>query len=259
MWSSVVGLALLAGFNPIRLGLTLLVISRPRPIQNLVAFYIGCLTGAIPPIVVPLTLLHVTPMLSSWTEPPTPESNSTSGHIQIGIGAFALAVAVVLTVRLLTRQRVPVPAAGDPPQTDKTTAISRLLGRQEDAPEEGGSIFRRVLRRARASWENGSLWVSWLIGGVLGGPPPGEAIFLFAIIATAGASATATATAAIVYLVGMLSIIEIMLVSYWASPTKTHAALQMLHDFVTTHRHKILIAIFTVVGVTLVARGMIAI
>ena len=37
MWGSVGVLALLAALDPVRLGLTLLVISRPRPVQNLLA------------------------------------------------------------------------------------------------------------------------------------------------------------------------------------------------------------------------------
>jgi hypothetical protein len=41
MWGSVLVLALLAALNPVRLGLALLVISRPRPVQNLLAYWVG--------------------------------------------------------------------------------------------------------------------------------------------------------------------------------------------------------------------------
>jgi Sap, sulfolipid-1-addressing protein len=38
MWSSLPGLAFLMAINPVLLGVILLVISRPRPVQNLLAF-----------------------------------------------------------------------------------------------------------------------------------------------------------------------------------------------------------------------------
>jgi Sap, sulfolipid-1-addressing protein len=38
MWGAVLVLGLLEGLNPLRLGLTLLVLSRPRPVQNLLAY-----------------------------------------------------------------------------------------------------------------------------------------------------------------------------------------------------------------------------
>ena len=56
MWSDVVGLALFVSLNPMLLALILLMISRPRPIPNLVAFWIGCLIVNIPVWLVPLML-----------------------------------------------------------------------------------------------------------------------------------------------------------------------------------------------------------
>jgi Sap, sulfolipid-1-addressing protein len=41
VWGSVLVLALLAAVDPVRLGLTLLLISRPRPVQNLLAYGVG--------------------------------------------------------------------------------------------------------------------------------------------------------------------------------------------------------------------------
>src|SRR4051794_28583739 len=166
MWSSVVGLALLAGLNLVRLGLTLLVIARPRPVRNLLAFCAGCLTGAIPVVVVPLALLNVTPMFASFTQgSASPATDSTVRHIQLGMGALALSIAALMTVRLLTRRRqqasLPIPRGTTSTQVldSKPTAISRLLSRAQDAPTEGGSPIRRLLRRAHNAWENGSLWV----------------------------------------------------------------------------------------------------
>jgi len=249
----------------VRLGLTLLVLSRPRPVQNLFVFWLGCLTGAIPPVVIPLTLLHVTPMSTSFgKDSVSPGTHSTVGYVQIGIGVFALSIAMFMTVRLVARQRAQLATLDSntstrEPDSNRPSAISRLLDPVRDPSAENGSAFRRLFGRARNSWASGSLWVAFVIGMVFGGPPPGEAVFLFAIIATSGAEVGATISAAVVYLVGMLSIIEVMLVGYLITPAKTHEALRLLHDWVSAHRRKILIAIFTVVGVTLVARGVLSV
>jgi hypothetical protein len=87
MWSSVLVLALLAGLNPVRLGLILLVISRPRPAQNLLAFWVGALTGSVFNLLVPLALLHATPMFSSLAQD---LDTSSAGRMQIAIGVLAL-------------------------------------------------------------------------------------------------------------------------------------------------------------------------
>ncbi|MBL3746502.1 GAP family protein, partial [Mycobacteroides abscessus subsp. massiliense] len=43
MWGSVLALVVLVALNPIRLGITLLVISRPKPVPNLLVYWAGCL------------------------------------------------------------------------------------------------------------------------------------------------------------------------------------------------------------------------
>jgi hypothetical protein len=263
VWSSVLGLAFFAAFNPVRLGFTLLVISRSRPVQNLFAFWVGCLTGSIFPIAIPLTLLHVTPMLRSLAQnSSTPATHSTIRHLQIGIGALALSIAALLTVRLLVRRRAQLPKAAGKASTavldldDKPTAITRLLGRAQGVPTEDRRGIWRLLGRARDAWENGSLWVAWLIGQLFGGLPPGEALMLFAIFVTSEAAIGTQVSASIAYVIGMLAFIEIVLVSYLATPAKTYAMLLSLHDWVSARRRQILVAIFAVVGVSMLARGM---
>jgi hypothetical protein len=289
MWGSVLGLALLAALNPVRLGLTVLLISRPRPVRNLLAFCAGCLTGAIPVVVLPLTLLHVTTMFTSFVRDATiPATNSTVRHVQFGMGVLALSMAALIAVRSLTRRRraqlltrgaprgrhrkdatstltldLNAPTgdsrllgrAQDAP-TEGRSAFRRLLGRAQHAPTEGGSAFRRLLHRAHNAWENGSPWVAYATGLAFGGPPPGEALFLFAIIATSGAAIGAHVGAAVVYLVGMVAVIEIVLVSYVAAPARAHAVLTRLHDWTFAHRERVLVAIFVVVGVALLARSI---
>ncbi|WP_203802467.1 GAP family protein [Mycobacterium heckeshornense] len=261
MWGSVLALALLTGLNPVRLGLTLLVISRPRPLQNLLVYWVGCLVGCIPAVVLPLVMLHITPMLKPFADAlPT---SSVVRHIRLGIGVLALSIAALLTVRSLIRQRqrTHLSTLGGKTSTlvldsNRPMPLSRLLGRAQDAPMEGGSAIQRLLRRARNAWENGSLWVAFLIGVGFGGTEPDAGLFLLATIAASGAAIGTQVSAAIVFVVVVLAVVEIALISYLVAPAKTQAMVQILHEWAWIHRGKILVAICTVGGVALVANGI---
>ena len=254
----------MTALNPVRLGITLLVISRPRPVPNLLAYWLGCLTGCVPAVVVPLTLLHVTPMFKSWADGLT--KSSAVRHIQLGMGALVLSIAVLITVRSLIRRRQPAnltTAAGNSStlvlDRRKPTAISRLLGHTEDSATEAGadgSAIRRLVRRVNNAWENGSLWVAFVIGLAFGGVEPDVGLFLIAIIVASGAGIGTQVIAAILFVVTLLAIIEITLISYLASPAKTQVVVQRLHDWALAHRQKILVAMCTVAGLSLVANGL---
>ena len=252
-------LGLLIGLDPVRLGITLLVISRLRPVQNLLVYGVGCLTALIPTVVVPLTLLHVTPVLRSFAQDWA--TSSTGGHIQLGMGVLALSIAALMTVRFWARQRAQLPTPGGNtstlvPDSDTPTAISRPLGRAQDVPTEGGSAFRRLLGRVHNAWENGSLWVALVIGMGFGGPAPEVALFVLTIIVASGAAIGTQVSAAIAFVVGMFAVVEIALVSYLGTPAKTQAVLRPLHDWALAHRGTILVAMCTVGGVSLVANGL---
>lgn len=260
MWSSVPVLALLMALNPVRLSLALLVISRPRPMQNLLTYWVGALIEGFPIMLVPLLVLHRTPVFKSFAEHLA--ISPTVRHIQIGLGVFALLMGVQITVRSLIRgrQRARVPASGGGASTlvlesNNPNAFSRLLGRVPDAVREGGSPFWRLLGRAHNSWENGSLWIAFVIG-LLSGPAPDEAFYILAIVVASGATVGMQVGVSIAFVVMMLVIIEITLASYVAAPAKTQAILQRIHDWALTHRRKILVAMCAVGGVSLLAQGM---
>jgi Sap, sulfolipid-1-addressing protein len=269
MWSSVLGLALLAALHPMRLAIILLMISRPRPVQNLLAYWVGSLIVGVPALLVPLMVLHFTPMFRSFAQDlatPATGTSSTVRHIQIGMGVLALSIAALMTVRFSARPRAHLPTPGGNTSTlvldsNTPTAISRLPGRAQDAPTEGGSAIRRLLGRANdawkslwVAWENGSLWVALVLGLIM---VPGDGIlFVLAILVGSGAAIGTQVSAAIAFVVGWLAVVEIILVTYLATPAKTQAALRLLHDFAQAHRRKTLVATLAVVGVLGVARGM---
>ena len=265
VWGSVLGVALLIALNPVRLGVILLMVSRPRPLQNLLAFGAGNLIVGVPAVLVPLVVLHVTPMFRSFVEGlATAAAVATVRHVQIGIGMLALSIAALMIARsvmrarsLTRRQRTHLPTPGTTStlvlDSNSPTAISRLPGRAQNAATEGASAIRRLLGRANNAWENGSLWVA-LVWGLCSVPV--DSLFVVAIIVASGARIGTQVSAAIAFVVGWLASVEIVLISHLATPAKTQAVLGLLHDWARAHRRNLVVAIFAVVGVSGLARGM---
>lgn len=261
MWGTLLVLALVLALNPVRLGLTLLLISRPRPVQNLLVFWIGCLVEGIPMMLVPLLILHHTPMFKSFMQDLA--TSSAVRHIHIGMGLVALFFGSLIVVRSLlkSRQQVRVPALTSGTSTlvaepNTPNAISRLLRHAKDAPTEGGSVFRRLMGRAHRSWESGSLWVAFVIG-LLSGPAPDEALYILIFIVTAGTGLGAQAVASVVFVFAMLALVELALVSYVFTPSATQAVLQRLQVWTVDHRRKILVAMCVIAGISLVTHGVV--
>ncbi|ORA35997.1 GAP family protein [Mycobacterium aquaticum] len=261
MWSSVLGLALMGALNPVRLGVTLLLISRQRPAQNLLVFWSGCLVASILSILAPLMVLHFTPGLDELTHDlSTPATSSSVGHFQIGFGAFALTIAALLMARSRARQG----ANAQIPGTSKlilaldpraSTGSAGSDGDGADVPSKVGSAIRRLITRARNAWENGSLWVAFVIGLAMG-PAPEIVLLVLATIVTSGAAIGAQLSTAIAYIVGVLGVVEIVLVSHLLAPVRTEAVLRRLRGWALAHRQQILAVIFTVIGVSAVLRGV---
>jgi hypothetical protein len=269
MWGPLLVLALLTTINPVRLGIILLVLSRPRPVQNLLAYWSGALIVGLATLIVPLVALYATPSSASFARDfAHPTANPTAQRTAIAMGLLLLAIAVLVVVRSLVKTssgggvRRPMQDQSGNANTstlvlDSTAppVISRLLRPTQDAATEGGSPVRRLLRRARSAWQNGSTWISFAIGvAVL--PPLDGVLFALAIIIASGATLGIQIGAAVLYMIGVLVIEEIILVSNLFAPARTQAVLRRLHEWAQAHHRKFVAAILAVVGAALVARGM---
>lgn len=260
MWGPVLGMALLWALNPVLLGLVLLLISRPRPMQNLVACWVGCLITNVPALLVPLLMLHVMPVFRSTAHNlANAGSNSTARHIQLGMGVIALSISGVVAVRSRARQRERVSTpVGDSStvvlDANTPTAISPPQGRDQDGSTGRGSAIRRLVDRVNNAWENGALWVA-LVTGMTFLPGPAMVLFVDTTVVASGASIGTQIIAAIAFVVGALAVFEITLVSYLITPAKTQAVLRPLHEWALAHRPQVFAAIFAAVGLSLMARA----
>ncbi|MGE2692676.1 GAP family protein [Mycolicibacterium pulveris] len=272
MWGPLLALAFMFAVNPVLLAVIVLMISRPRPVQNLLAYWLGSVIVNFVGLLVPLLVLHFTPALSTFSQDMAAPGQSSAGRfIQFGMGILMLSFAAFLVVRSIRqRARVPAPAGDAPalvpdhdPQSPSPVPdsapnpIASPFGTPQDGAAEGGSIFRRVLRRLQNAWDSGALWVAFVFG--LGGLPPPMLVFIVVTsIVSSGASVGTQFIAVVVFVVAMFSVVEITLVSYLVAPAKTLALLRPLHDWALRHRRQVLITIFTVVGLISVVNGILA-
>ncbi len=163
MWSSVVVLALPIALDPVRLGVNLLLVSRPRPAQNLLVYWVGCVLASVVLLLVPILVLHFTPTFSSFVHDlanPATTASSTVRHAEIVMGVFVLAVAALLAVRVWARRRTPAPAGAavtsapaaedDANEPDLTAAEPRQRRRQRRRDPASGVCSAAPRMRGKA-------------------------------------------------------------------------------------------------------------
>ncbi|WP_235625226.1 GAP family protein [Mycolicibacterium neworleansense] len=248
-------MAVLMAFNPALLALILLVISRPRPVQNLLVCWIGSLTTNIPALVIPVLLLHRAPMFS----PQAPAASAATRHIQLGMGVLVLSVAGLIAVRfwLGRRARVPAPSgnsSGQVLESERPAPMSSPFAALQDVPD-GKSAIRRLFGRLQRAWDSGALWVALVCGmGFLPGFP--LVLFVATTVASSGASTGTQIVAVILFVVAMFTVFEVVVVSYLIAPVRTEAVLGPVHDWALANRRQVMIGIFVMIGLLQVVKGL---
>lgn len=263
MWGDIFGMALLVSLNPVLLGFILLVISRPRPIQNLIAFWAGSLIINIPMFVISTLVLASVPSFSSVAQDlVTPEPGSTVKPFQLVSGLVCVAIAGLLAVRMRMRKRVnqgaPVNAGGESPvlvmEPDQPAAPAAPAGRIRSMMSNLATTVRRLMERAHDAWEGGALWVALVFGLCYIAPPP-LVLMVATMVVGSGAPIGAQVVISIAFVFGMLAVFELALLSYAVAPARTQAVLQPLHEWTRHHRQLVLLVLFLVIGLWQVVTG----
>lgn len=195
MWTTVVLLGIAVNFEPTRIGLLPLLLTREQPVRQLLAYLVGSAT---------VSLSFGMAALLSFDRLPFASSSSGGGRTQIAIGIVAVAVAMTMAVHwMLARKRVEV-ASPDLVDGGKVDMFTKSV--------------RRVLTKGRSPWLAGLI-------GVGVGLPSVDYVAVLIIIATSGAPRTEQACALLAFtIIGSLVVIT-PLISYLIAPTKTLAVL----------------------------------
>jgi Sap, sulfolipid-1-addressing protein len=239
MCSAVLALALIAAIDPVRIGIVALLISRPRPMLNLLAFWLGGMAAGIVAALVLLVLLRDI-MLSVTRVVVSAVSSPTVARMQIAIGVLAVLIAALIAARFWARQRARVPVTGGEP--------SVLV-------QEPNTRTRSSRLSIRSQLEGGSLMVAF-VAGIGWATPPVEYLAAIIAILASRVAATAQVSAALMFTLVAFTIAEIPLINYLAMPAKTLAVVLRLHDWMRARRQAILAVVVGAFGVLLVVTGM---
>ena len=229
MWSTALLMGMLAGFDPVRVGLVVFMLSRPRPLPLLVAFFIG---GFGINLIVGAVVLFVLQDAGGATR------GSAAGHIEIAIGLFALLVgaAVVSGLPAQLHRWVRTKRRADTEPRELRTGPPGL----EQVPG-----FTKLPTAVQAALQNGSVWVAWVLGLCQGMP---TAFYLAAIAAMLGSRAGVGSQIAALLLFNVLGFVmaEIPIVSLRAWPEATRARVDQFYGWITSHHR---LGVGTVAGV----------
>jgi Sap, sulfolipid-1-addressing protein len=236
MWVTVLVLALWASIDPARLAIGVVLISLPRPLHNLLAYWLGGVAagiaaslGVLIPPHLPMPMEHVTSTIASFT----------GGYTRIAIGVLTLLIAALVAAGFPAHQHATHGGAPSAPVLQPTTptAFSRLTARAHHALEGGD---RRVA----------------FVAGLASVIPPVEYLAVLTTIVSSGAPIGTQLSAVVMFTLVVLALCEVALVSYLAMPAKTQAAMVLLHNWVRPHRRRILAVFAAVSGVLLVTTGI---
>jgi hypothetical protein len=239
MWGAVLFFALASAQELVRIGITVLFVSRPRPMQHLFVYWLGLMAAGFGGALAVLFLLRdfMLPVVRGVT---SAAGSAVVPPILIVVGVLALSAAVMLAVPSSVRQRAAAPVSGGnlatPALRPKApTVLTRLSWR--------GRLDGRSLAMAFVAGMCTSITVVEF-GGAM------------AVIVASGAAAATQVSAALMFSLVAFAFTEVALVSYLLAPAQTQAVVVPLHRWIRARRRRIFVFILAVVGLWMVAKGI---
>ncbi|MGV0810964.1 GAP family protein [Mycolicibacterium boenickei] len=218
MWIALLVMAAAVSLEPFRIGMTVVMLNRPRPLLQLLAFLTGGF--AMGTAVGLIVLFILRPALGS--------AHFTLPRVQIVVGVLALLIAAVIA----------------------TNRVPGMLGQRPG--REPGPIATRTRQLLRGH----SLWTAGVAG--LGIALPSiDYLAALALIVASGAAAATQVGALLLFNVVAFGLVEIPLIAYLVAPDRTRATLAALHDWLQSQRHRKLAAVVAIVGGVLLIVGLV--
>jgi hypothetical protein len=216
VWVTLLVMAVAVSLEPFRIGMTVLMLNRPRPILQLVAFLGGGFAMGTTVGLVVLLVLRPALLRSTHVTLPT---------TQIVIGVLALLVAAVLATGL------------KPPGATKTKEPGRL------------SVLARRLATGSSPWVAA-------VAGLGIALPSVDYLAALAVILASHAPAGTQVVAVLMFNVVAFALVEIPLVAYLIAPERTRATMDRLHGWIRSRRRRDVAALLAGIGALLVVVGL---
>lgn len=242
-------IGLIMATDPIRLGLALVLVTRRRPFLNLFAFWLGGMVAAVAVAMAVLVVARdvalpiIKALVSAITEVRSTITILAGPRLQITFGVITLLSVLVLSARQRARERVPVGVGAG--------GVSGVA--LQPAPQ--GLIARMGARCHTMLTCDGFVWPAFVVG-LMSSAPPIETVAALTIIMASGATLGTQVSAFLVFILLVLTVIEVPLVGYLAMPQKTHELMMQLQTWLRVYGRKLTQGIFTFMGVLSVVQGV---
>ena len=212
MWATVLILAGSVIFEPVRLGLVILLLNRRRPLAQLIVFLCGGFTMGVGVGLVVLFALRTAPVIGYLT----------MAEVQVGSGLIALLVAAALSASVTLQKAFP-----------RTPAMAAVDGHGgvdllERPPDSG---LQRLTERARCFLQGDSLYVAG-ISGLGAALPSANYMGSMAAVLASHAAPLAQVQALLTFNLVAFTMAELPLISYLAAPQRTRAFMAALQTWV---------------------------
>ncbi|MGV0742527.1 GAP family protein [Mycolicibacterium sp. XJ870] len=242
MWSTVLVMAVVAGTDPLRIGVVAYMVSRRRPVRLLLPFFVvGFTVNLVVGAVVVFVLRNTA--VGGGAIPPA---------VEIAIGGLALLIAVLSATGSLERMvrrvrgRRAVVGAGVGEQATGHVAPPTL----DSLP-----IVAKLPESIKAALRGEAAWAAGLLGLSNGIPTPYYLAAMAAAI-TAGVSVGQQLAALVVFnLVGFGAAL-IPIISFWVAPDATRSGVERIYSWMRIHHRLVVAVIAGAVGVFFVGLGI---
>ncbi len=216
MWLTVLVMALAVSTEPFRLGMTVVMLNRPRPVVDLLAFLVG---GFLMGIAVGLIVLFgLRSVLDS-------DAHSTLPKVQIGLGVVLLVAAAAVALR------------------------------RKPSEHDTGAEPGRVAKHARRLMGAQSPWVPAIVGlGIA--LPSVDYLAALTVILASGAPAHHQVGALVMFNVVAFALVEIPLIAYLFAPDRTRAVMARLNGWFAANRRQALAITLGIIGSVLLSVGI---
>jgi hypothetical protein len=227
MWITLLAMAIAVSLEPFRIGMTVLMINRPRPGLQLLAFLTGGF--AMGTTVGLIVLFILRPALGS--------THFTLPRVQIVVGAVLLINAAVVATGVVGKR-------GDDLPGSRVGPAGLASGR-----------FEPLATRTRQLLNGRSLWTAGVAGlGIA--LPSVDYLAVLALIVASGAAASVQFGALLLFNVVAFGFVEIPLLSFLVAPDRTRATLSALQDWLRSRRRRAITILLAAVGCVLLGAGL---
>ncbi|OBJ06904.1 GAP family protein [Mycobacterium sp. 1465703.0] len=236
MWITVLVLAGSVIFEPVRLSLVVLLLSRKRPLLQLLVFLCGGLTMGSAVGLVVLFVLRSAPVVGQVN----------LAQVQIASGLVALLIAALLATNSLRHKHVRHRSANGGVRRGGGVLLL------EETPPTG---LAKLTGRARVFLQGDSLRVAWVSGMGTALPSANYMAAMAVILATHAGPVTAV-QAVVAYNLVAFTVAEIPLASYLLARGRTRAFMVALQTWLRSRTQRDVAALIAASGTLMLALGL---